>query len=206
MDNQTKERLRKAFWEGRLEVASAVTTQDMSWCTVKDVMRHETLHKRMVRVTLEDGRAIECTEDHSLINPDLTPCLAGSLKQGDCILATYEAGLSSVRIEKVEDIAHQFYTYDLCVPGPENFIVSSGIVAHNSYSIGGISLDISKSSQYESLKGNAEQQLDKMLESKARTVKIMRGLKQSRFGLGLRSSFGPSLAGGVVSPRKYLGF
>lgn len=74
-----------------------------------------------------------------------------------------------------------------------------------SYSIGGISLDISKSSQYESLKGNAEQQLDKMLEAKTRTVKIMRGLKQSRYGLGVRSAFGPSLSGGVVSPRKYIG-
>ena len=197
--------LKKAFWEGRLEVLSAVTPQDQAWCIVKDVMRHETLHKRMVRVTLEDGRSIECTEDHSLINPDLTPCHAGTLRGGDSIMATSGGQLSSLLVSKVEDIPCQFYTYDLCVPGPENFIVSSGIVAHNSYSIGGISLDISKASQYESLKGNAEQQLDKMLEAKTRTVKIMRGLKQSRYGLGIRSSLGPVLSGGVVSPRKYIG-
>jgi hypothetical protein len=74
-----------------------------------------------------------------------------------------------------------------------------------SYSIGGVSLDISKASMYEGLGNNAENQLDKMLEAKTRTVKIIRGLQQSRYGLGVRSSFGPATGNGILTPRKYLG-
>lgn len=75
-----------------------------------------------------------------------------------------------------------------------------------SYSIGGVSLDIDKSSKYESLKNNAESQLDKMLEAKTRTVKIIRGLKQSRYAQGLSSSLGPYVQSGIASPKNYLGF
>jgi len=74
------------------------------------------------------------------------------------------------------------------------------------YSIGGVSLSIERSSKYESLKQNAEQQFEKMItDGKARTVKIMRGLRQSRYGLGVRSSFGPITGNGTLTPRKFLG-
>jgi hypothetical protein len=73
------------------------------------------------------------------------------------------------------------------------------------YSIGGISLSIEKSSKYESIKQNAEGRFDKMMENKSRTVKIMRGLRQSRYGLGVRSSFGPVTGKGVMTPRKFMG-
>ena len=96
--------------------------------------------------------------------------------------------------------------YDLCVPGPENFVLSNGIVAHNSYSIGGVSLDIDKSSKYESLKQGAEDQFDKQLEKAKETVKIIKGLQQPKFGTGIRSSFGPYTSKGVLSPRKFMGF
>lgn len=72
------------------------------------------------------------------------------------------------------------------------------------YSIGGISLSIDKSSKYESLKQNAEDQWDKLTEAKARTTKYMRGLKQPRFGIGVRSAFGPHVGRGVLSPRKFV--
>lgn len=75
-----------------------------------------------------------------------------------------------------------------------------------SYSIGGISLDLEKSSKYESLKQNAESQFEKMMtDGKARTVKIQRGLRQSRLGVGVRSSFGPITGSGRLTPRKFLG-
>lgn len=74
-----------------------------------------------------------------------------------------------------------------------------------SYSIGGISLDIDKASKYDSIKSNAQDQFQEMLEKKQDTVKITRGLKQSRYGIGVRSSFGPHLDHGVLSPRKYVG-
>lgn len=76
---------------------------------------------------------------------------------------------------------------------------------HNefSYSIGGVSLDIEKSSKYESLKGNAESQFDKATEAKSRTVKYAMGLKQSRFGIGANIALGPSLGRNALSPRSF---
>lgn len=72
------------------------------------------------------------------------------------------------------------------------------------YSIGGISLTIDKSSKYESLKSNAEEQWDKLVEAKSRTTKYMRGLAQPRFGRGVRSAFGPFVGRGVLSPRSFI--
>jgi len=72
------------------------------------------------------------------------------------------------------------------------------------YSIGGVSLSIEKSSKYESMKQNAEGQFDKATEQKARTVKYIRGLQQPRFGIGIRSAFGPQVGRGVLSPRNFL--
>jgi len=74
-----------------------------------------------------------------------------------------------------------------------------------SYSVGGISLDIEKSSKYESMKNNAEGRFDKFMENKTRTVKIMRGLQQSRFGIGIRGKLGPNTGSGVVTPAKFIG-
>lgn len=72
------------------------------------------------------------------------------------------------------------------------------------YSIGGISLSIEKSAKYESLKQNAESQFDKAAEAKARTVKFMRGLQQSKYGVGIRAAFGPAVGRGVLSPRNFI--
>lgn len=72
------------------------------------------------------------------------------------------------------------------------------------YSIGGVSLSIEKSAKYESLKQNAETQFDKAAEAKQRTVKFIRGLQQPRFGLGVRSAFGPHVGAGILSPRAFI--
>jgi hypothetical protein len=95
--------------------------------------------------------------------------------------------------------------YDLCVPGPENFVLTNGILAHNSYSIGGISLDIDKASKYEAAAGSAQEQFDKQIEKAKATVNIIRGLQQPRYGTGIRSAFGPYVGGGVLTPRQFVG-
>ena len=72
------------------------------------------------------------------------------------------------------------------------------------YNIGGISLSIDKSSKYQSLKENAEQQFTALAEAKSRTVFYLRGLRQQRFSPGVRSAFGPNLGSSVLSPRSFL--
>jgi len=83
-------------------------------------------------------------------------------------------------------------------------LVYNWIANEFDYSIGGISLSIEKSSKYEGMKQNAEDQWDKLVESKSRTEKYMRGLAQPRFGRGVRSAFGPYVGRGVLSPRGFV--
>ncbi len=74
------------------------------------------------------------------------------------------------------------------------------------YSIGGVSLDLEKSSKYEAAYQALSDQFDKQLDRAKATVKITRGLQQPRFGIGIRSAFGPALGPGVLSPQKFVGF
>ena len=73
------------------------------------------------------------------------------------------------------------------------------------YSIGGISLNIERSSKYEMLRAGAETQVQMATEMKQRTTKFIRGLQQPKYGVGIRSSFGPNVGRGVLSPRGFIG-
>lgn len=73
------------------------------------------------------------------------------------------------------------------------------------YSIGGVSLSIQKSSSYQALANDLQSRFDSDVTAAKETVKIIRGLKQSRFGIGIRSSFGPSVGRGALTPRRFLG-
>jgi len=160
----------------------------------------------MLEVQLPQGVVI-CTEDHSLFSwgeVGVIPVLTSTLRPGAGVVVVQGGQAREDFLLRVLQVSSKEYTYDLSVPGTENFVLSNGVLAHNSYSIGGISLDIEKSSKYESLKQNAEGQFDKATEFKARTVKFMRGLQQPRFGIGIRSAFGPYVGKGVLSPRGFI--
>ena len=73
------------------------------------------------------------------------------------------------------------------------------------YSIGGISLNIERSSKYEMLRAAAETQVQMATEMKQRTTKYIRGLQQPKYGIGIRSAFGPNVGRGVLSPRGFIG-
>lgn len=82
------------------------------------------------------------------------------------------------------------------------------IVDEFGYSIGGVSLDLEKSGKYqgmaESIDGRFKEMLSSDTGAKA-TVKVIRGLQQSRYGIGIRSSFGPSVGRGALTPRRFIG-
>lgn len=73
------------------------------------------------------------------------------------------------------------------------------------YSIGGVSLSIEKSGKYQSMASDVQARFESDVEQAKETVKIYRGLKQSKFGVGIRSSFGPSVGRGALTPRRFLG-
>lgn len=74
------------------------------------------------------------------------------------------------------------------------------------YSIGGVNLTIEKSSKYESAYSNIKDNFETQIERAKQTVKIVKGLQQPRYGVGIRSAFGPYVGRGVLTPRKFVGF
>ncbi len=73
------------------------------------------------------------------------------------------------------------------------------------YSIGGVSLDLEKSSKYQGMASDIDSRFKEMVGAAKETVKVIRGLEQSRYGIGIRSSFGPSVGRGALTPRRFLG-
>jgi hypothetical protein len=199
----------EAFLTGSLRVEAVdPLTGKIGLYGVSDVVRHHTPHKKMVRLITEDGRSGDFTEDHSvfsMIDGHIVPTQTGSFKPGDRIVTVGDSNtVNTVGVLSVTEIPSEEHTYDLSVPGPENFVLANGILAHNTYSIGGVSLDIEKSSKYQSMKDSADTMFEKASEAKSRTVKFIRGLQQPRFGMGVRSSFGPAVGKGIMSPRSFM--
>ena len=76
------------------------------------------------------------------------------------------------------------------------------------YSIGGVSLDLDKSSKYQSMAESIDGRFKEMLSADTgakATIKIVRGIQQSKYGVGIRSSFGPSVGRGALTPRRFVG-
>jgi hypothetical protein len=84
-------------------------------------------------------------------------------------------------------------------------IALNWVVDEFDYSIGGVSLSIEKSSKYQSMASDLEARFTTDVTDAKETVKIFMGLKQSKFGVGIRSSFGPSVGRGALTPRRFLG-
>lgn len=208
INSETKRAIREAFLSGQLLIQTVdPSSGEVSMRPIGDVLKHSTSHKPMVRTTLVDGRSVETTIDHSLFIQEgegIIPVEAGTLTVGDQIATVADGELKWVAVFSVEPLPPEEFTYDLSIPGPQNFLLENGILAHNSYNIGGISLDIDKSSKYQSLSDTAESQWDKLTETKKATTLILRGLRQQRFSPGVRSSFGANLGKGILSPRNFL--
>jgi len=77
------------------------------------------------------------------------------------------------------------------------------IVDEFTYSVSGVSLDIEKSSKYQAMKESFEAEYDKVLELTKRSIKLIIGLSQPRYSVGISSALGPYSRPGVQSRRNY---
>ena len=171
---------------------------------MSDVVRHHTPHKEMLKVITDKG-SVCVTEDHSLFSWETRePVLTMELKVGDFLVAS--SGSESVRAKILEilKVEREKYTFDVSVPEYECAFLSSSLLVHNTYSISGVSLDVEKSSKYESMKNNFIQEYDKLKEQAKRSIKIIKGLQQPRYGIGISSALGPYSSPGVQSRRNWV--
>jgi len=199
-------RIKESFFKGSLQVKSLdKETGEVSWKAIENVMRHHTPHKEMLQVDT-DAATIGVTEDHSLFSfDDKNPIKTSALEIGNKIIGKDKNDVViPLTITDIVKQDREKYTYDLSVPGNENFFTASGLLAHNSYSISGVSLDLEKSSKYQSMKDSFETEYDKILEMAKRSIKIAVGLKQPRYGVGISSALGPYSRPGVQSRRNFV--
>jgi hypothetical protein len=73
------------------------------------------------------------------------------------------------------------------------------------YSISGVSLDLERSSKYQSMKDEFVAEYDKLVEANKLSIKIVKGLRQQKYGVGITSALGPLSRPGVQSRRNLLG-
>lgn len=199
-----RQKIKQAFRDGKLLVKS-MNRKDgaIDWKSVQDVMRHSSLGKRILKVVC-DETSVTVTEDHSLFESINNDVCTKALQPGDKIVVD-DNGIARQRdITEIKEMDSREYMYDLSVPEYENFVLNSGIIAHNSYSISGVSLDIEKSSKYQSMKDEYINEYDKLVEAAKRSIKILRGLQQPRYGVGVTSALGPLSRPGVQSRRNFI--
>ena len=195
-------KIKQSFWKGNLKVRSMIEGK-MDWVPMSDIMRHNTPHKKMFRVMTEIG-SVTVTEDHSLFDLENNPIQSSVLKTGDSVIGLPRKEFEPIKVLSCEEVPPELHTYDISVPGTEKFVLESGILAHNSYSISGVSLDIEKSSKYQAMKEEFMNQYDKLVEAAKRSIKIIKGLKQNKYGVGLQSALGPMSRPGVQSRRNFI--
>ena len=207
MTEQDRIRIKKAISMQTLTVASCSDDGEVRQSVVAAVHQHHTAHKAILSVSTEGGLRATVTEDHSLFLFDSSKPIStqtSALRVGDLVAVVHGGLLMGDRVVSIADQPREDTTFDLSVPGDENFVLSNGMLAHNSYSISGVSLDIDKSSKYLSLKENFEGQHEKMLDQAKSSIKIVKGLQQPRYGIGISSALGPYSRVGVQSRRNYI--
>jgi hypothetical protein len=206
LDSSVKSDIRDAFLAGSLCVHAVTPDKKVIASRIEKVLRHFTPSKDIFRIVSE-GISVDVTGDHSLFRykeEGIEPVEASKLVVGDAIVQVLGDTVYHTVVSEIKVLPSIQFTYDLSIPGLENFVLSNGILAHNSYSIGGISLDLDRSSKYEGAYQAAADQFDKQLEKAKLTINIVKGLQQPRFGVGIRSAFGPFVGRGVLSPRKFV--
>ena len=153
---------------------------------------------------LESFRSNQAEIIDSLFDSKNNPIQTSLLKPGDVIIGLPEKEFEPIKVISCQETEPEEYTYDISVPTAENFVLESGILAHNTYSIFGVSLDIEKSSKYQAMKDEMINEYDKLVEAAKRSIKLIVGLRQQKYGVGLQSSLGPLSRPGVQSRRNFI--
>lgn len=198
-------KIKESFLNNKLKVQSMVDKkEDPEWVPMNNILRHYTPNKRMLRITTELG-SVCVTEDHSLFDWNTRSDIAArDLNVGHLIVGVPWKKFEPLKVLSIEECEQEEFTFDVSVPGAENAVLDSGILVHNSYSISGVSLDLEKSSKYQAMKDEFIGEYDKILEAAKRSIKIIKGLRQFRYGVGITSALGPLNRPGVQSRSNWI--
>ena len=112
LDPSIRSSIRQAFLEGNLKVQSVdPSTGIVGLHVVTKVLQHNTAHKPMAELTLNDGRSVTCTLDHSVFTIDSkglpVAVEAGKVYPGTPLATVDEGSLQGTRTANVEILPPQ---------------------------------------------------------------------------------------------------
>lgn len=136
MVEEDKKIIYSAFVENKLEILSCSINKKVEWKKITDATKHDVRCKKQYNVVANGGESCEVTEDHSLfINKDyeIKPQKTKEFNLGDPLVLIKDNKCISENIIDIKEIQTQEYMYDLSVEDNHNFVLESGILAHNSF-------------------------------------------------------------------------
>lgn len=86
------------------------------------------------RITLDNGKVIECTENHPIMLRDGTYCRADKLVSGLFLMSLGTTYIESHRVVDIDvvKLLNPISVYDMEVPATHNFALNCGVYVHNS--------------------------------------------------------------------------
>lgn len=136
MDNKDKKFIYEAFLDQKVMVQSVTKDKKLEWKPITNVMKHDVKNKIQYKINLESHTSCIVTEDHSLFLDEsdvIKSIKTKEFKTGDDLVFVENDKVISKKVYSnliIPSIKHMF---DLSVQDNENFVLESGILAHNSF-------------------------------------------------------------------------
>ena len=132
----TKRIIYQALVDKKLEVKSVSKNMKIEWKPITDVTRHDVSSKIQYQVCEKDGKSCTATEDHSLFQVEdglLKDCRTDEFIVGSPLVCVKGNKIILKKVVSNKRVPSRKYMFDLSVEDNENFVLDSGILAHNSF-------------------------------------------------------------------------
>lgn len=129
-----KKKIKKLFKENKITIKSVSKNGFIEYKQITDVLKHNSEHKNIHKITLENNKKVITTQDHSVFilnNNEIKPVRTDTYPEK---IVFIDKILQEKNIKSNIIVKNLKYTYDLSVKDNENFVLSNGILVHNSFS------------------------------------------------------------------------
>lgn len=133
LSTKSKSRIKKSFEQANLKILSSDQNGNICYKTITDVLRHYCPEKRCLKIKL-GLKSIVVTEDHSLFSIKTNKIfpIKATLNLSQVVVRNNKKCILK-KVKAKQDHSRK-YMYDLSVSENENFFLTSGFLAHNSFS------------------------------------------------------------------------
>lgn len=136
MNNKDRKLIFDAYLKKEVMVQSVTKNKVIEWKPVTDVMKHNVKNKTQYKINLDNGVSCTVTEDHSLFLDDGHTIKSVETKRfqtGDNIVFIDNEKVLSKKVSSNLVVPSIEFMFDLSVQDNENFVLKSGLLAHNSF-------------------------------------------------------------------------